>query len=263
MAPSVPALTRALDMFELFLANPSPLSVPEITTALGLPRSTVHDLVKTLAERNYLEGIEGTPRRYRPGLRLFQLGGVYISGVDLARLGQQLAAETASLCDETVQVAILEQADVIYIAKADSSQALRLVSSIGGRLPANCTACGKALLATLEDAKINELYRGVRSLPSMTPASVTSLTALKAQLAEVRRTGVAYEYCESNNDAACIAAPVYDRSGQVVAAMSMSVPVLRWVDELRPAREKIILEAAERLSRRLGYRMVDVDSLTA
>jgi IclR family KDG regulon transcriptional repressor len=253
MLPTVPALTRALDILELFLKDGHPRSIPEITRELQLPRSTVHDLIKTLADRSYLNVIESSPRRYSPGLRLFQLGSLYRSGVDPQRLSQQVAAEVANRCDETVHVAILDNLDAVYIAKADTSQAVRLVSSIGAILPANCTAGGKVLLSSLSDYDLDNRVAASGPLKGMTKRSVSSLSKLKAELEKIRSGGLGFEYCESNEHAACLAAPVYGADGAIVAAISMTVPVVRWSEDQRPEREQIIIEGAARLSSLLGF----------
>jgi IclR family KDG regulon transcriptional repressor len=253
VATTVPALARALDVLELFLSGSKPLSIAEIVEALGVPRSTAHDIVNTLADRHFLQAVDGVPRRFRPGMRLLQLGNAYIDDVDLAKLGREVAALASAECDETVHVAILEGTSVVYIAKADSTRAVRLVSRVGGRLPANCTACGKALLAGLDDGQLDALY-GTLPLPAMTQSSISSLPRLKRELSDVRASSIAFENCESNQDAACVACAVRDGSGEVVAALSISVPVTRWSDQHRAFCEGVAVIFAQELSTRLGYR---------
>jgi IclR family transcriptional regulator, KDG regulon repressor len=165
-----------------------------------------------------------------------------------------VAAEVAGLCDETVHVAVLEGTEVIYIAKMDSTQPVRMVSAVGRRLPAHCTAVGKMLLATLSPAAFEARYPARQRLLSMTPHSISSTPALRRHLAEIRTNGVAYEFCESNDAVACVAAPVRDHEGQVVAAMSISVPIVRWDDERAKKLGSIVREGAVALSTRLGHR---------
>lgn len=148
MGRLVPAVTRALDILELFLDGDGTLSAPDIVRKLQLPRTTVHELVTTLAARSYIVQVPGQPGRYRLGVRPYQLGSRYAEQLDLAAEGQQVARSVAETCDETVHVAILEGTDVIYIAKVDSTHAVRMVSAAGRRLPAHCTSVGKMLLAS-------------------------------------------------------------------------------------------------------------------
>src|SRR5215203_2637999 len=115
MGRLVPAVTRALDILELFLDGDETLSAPEITRSLGLPRTTVHELLTTLAARNYLVTVPDQPGRYRLGVRPYQLGSRYAAQLDLPAEAQQVARSVAETCDETVHVAILEGTDVIYI----------------------------------------------------------------------------------------------------------------------------------------------------
>ncbi|MFP8941070.1 IclR family transcriptional regulator [Streptomyces fenghuangensis] len=256
MGRLVPAVTRALDILELFLDGDGTLSAPEITRKLGLPRTTVHELVTTLAARSYLVPVPGQPGRYRLGVRTYQLGSRYAEQLDLAAEGQQVARSVAETCDETVHVAILEGADVIYIAKVDSTHAVRMVSAAGRRLPAHCTSVGKMLLASLPPDELDARLPGPGDEPlrAMTRNSITSPEELREALAEIRERGVAVERRESNPDVSCVAAPVRDGTGKVVAALSISVPMIRWSEERRAELENLAVEGAAELSARLGHR---------
>ena len=159
MGRLVPAVTRALDVLELFLDSDGTLSAPEVTRRLELPRTTVHELLTTLAARSYLVQLPDQPGRYRLGVRTYQLGSRYAEQLDLAAEGQQVARGVAETCDETVHVAVLEDADVIYIAKVDSTHAVRMVSAAGRRLPAHCTSVGKMLLASLPPTELEARLR--------------------------------------------------------------------------------------------------------
>ncbi|WP_306326122.1 IclR family transcriptional regulator [Streptomyces venezuelae] len=257
MGRLVPAVTRAFDVLELFLEGDGTLSAPEITRRLQLPRTTTHELVTTLTARNYLVPVPGQPGRYRLGVRTYQLGSRYAEQLDLAAEGHQVAREVADTCGETVHVAVLEDMDVIYIAKVDSSHAVRMVSAAGRRLPAHCTAVGKMLLAGLPEAELEERLDAStagRGLVPMTPRSITDPDALRAALAEIRILGVAGEQRESNPDVSCVAAPVRDRSGRVVAALSVSVPVHRWTEQRENEFTALAVKGANELSERLGHR---------
>ncbi|WP_309055762.1 IclR family transcriptional regulator, partial [Streptomyces sp.] len=223
------------------------------TRRLQLPRTTTHELVSTLVARNYLVSVPDQPGRYRLGVRTYQLGSRYAEELDLAAEGRQVAQEVAETCGETVHVALLEDMDVIYIAKVDSTHAVRMVSAAGRRLPAHCTAVGKMLLATLPEAELEARLDG-RELTAMTPNSLTDPDALRAALAEIRILGVAVEQRESNPDVSCVAAPVRDRAGRVVAALSISVPVHRWHEERENELTALAVRGAGDLSARLGFR---------
>ncbi|GAA3399080.1 IclR family transcriptional regulator [Streptomyces roseoviridis] len=253
MGRLVPAVTRAFDILELFLQSDDTLSAPEITRKLGLPRTTTHELLTTLAARHYLTAVPEQPGRYRLGVRTHQLGSRFSEQLDLAAEGRRVAQETADTCDETVHVAVLEDLDVIYIAKVDSTHAVRMVSAAGRRLPAHCTSVGKMLLASLPEAELDARIDG-RELTAMTPDSITDPAALRAELAAIRARGTATEHRESNPDVSCVAAPVRDGSGRVVAALSISVPVIRWSEERETELAELAARGAADLSLRLGHR---------
>ncbi len=254
MGRLVPAVTRALDILELFLDGDGTLSAPDITRRLGLPRTSVHELVSTLVARNYLAHVPEQPGRFRLGVRAYQLGSRYAEQLDLAAEGQRVAREVAETCGETVHIALLEGTDVIYVAKVDSTHAVRMVSAAGRRLPAHCTAVGKMLLASLPEAALAERIPADGELTAMTEHSVTSPAELHTQLALIRDRGVAVEQRESNPDVSCVAAPVRDRAGRVVAALSVSVPMIRWSEERCAELAGLARKGADELSARLGHR---------
>ena len=258
MTRAVPALNRALDILELFVHQVG-LSTADITDQLDLPRTTVHELVATLVGRSYLVPMATQPTRYRLGVRVFQLGGQFAEQVDLVREAQAASEWVAARCDETVHVAVLEGADVCYLAKVDSTHPVRMVSAVGRRLPAHCTAVGKVLLAMLPPDQLHAVLprrsgRSAADLPAMTEHSISSVAVLRERLGAVRTVGLAYDDCESNEAVRCVAAPVRDHTGQVVAAMSISVPTIRWNGSRKREWAALVREGAARLSEQLGHR---------
>src|SRR5688572_13672595 len=249
----VPAVTRALDILELFLDCPQ-LSAREVTERLGLPRTTVHELLVTLVARAYLISVPGQPVRYRLGMPLFQLGAAFAGRLDLVREAQGVARDVGAACNEAVHVAVRDGADVIYLVKVDSTHPVRMVSAVGRRLPAHCTAVGKILLSGLGEEALDARYPRNQNLTGMTPRSVVSPTKLRAQLTEIHDSGIAFDDCESNEAVRCVAAGVYDHTGRMVAAMSISAPIMRWNDANAAQWTELISEGSQSLSQRLGHR---------
>lgn len=253
MGKTVTSVKRALSILELFLDNVRSLSVPEIIARLDLPRTTAHDLVQTLLSNGYLERLDSDSHRYVLGVRVFELGGVYTSRLDITEEARKVARKISDTCDETVQVAILEGADVVFIIRVDSSQTLRLVSAVGSRLPAHLTAVGKTLLAEITDKELSALYKGQTILSTMTPNSIGTVDKLITELKETRERGYAIDDCESNEYARCVAAPIFDRSGKACAAISITVPVTRKDAQRQKHLAKLVLDGAREISVRLGY----------
>lgn len=252
MGRLVPAVTRALDVLELFLQGDGTLSAPEVTRRLRLPRTTVHELLTTLAARSYLVKDPDRPGQYRLGVRTYQLGSRYAEQLDLAAEGRQVARRLAADCGESVHVAILDGTDTVCVAQAESTHAVRLVSVAGHRLPAHCTAAGKALLASLPAPELDARLGGP-ALTALTPHTITGAAELRAALDAVREQGFAVEHQESGPGVGCVAAPVHDRSGQVVAALSVAVPLIRWNEERARELAALAGRGAGELSRRLGH----------
>ncbi|UQU63462.1 IclR family transcriptional regulator [Couchioplanes caeruleus] len=247
----VPAVSRALDILELFLERPQ-LSAREVMERLDLPRTTVHELLVTLVERAYLISVPGQPVQYRLGMPLFQLGAAFAGQLDLVREAQGVTRDLAAACNEAVHVAVLDGADVIYLVKVDSTHPVRMVSAVGRRLPANCTAVGKVLLSGLDPVALDAvLAKG--DLPGMTPDSITDPDLLREHLDRVRAEGLAVDSGESDGAMRCVAAAVRDHSGVVIAAMSVSAPIIRWTPQAHVEWADLVREGAATLSARMGY----------
>lgn len=250
-----PAVMRAFQILSL-MRERGPMTVREVATGLDLPRSSVHELMHTLATLGAIAPADGGGGRFGLGLLLHELGSAYLSEVDLAREGQRVAEQVAAACGETVHLATLDGIEVVYLVKVDSIHAVRMVSAVGRRLPAHCTGVGKALLAGLPDDELARRFGGDEArLPAMTPGSIASVPALRVALAAVRRAGYAIDDCESNRDVRCVAAPVYDHRGAMVAAVSISVPVSRTAEDWPGELTGLVRTGAADLSRRLGQGM--------
>lgn len=249
---TAPALRRGLDILELFLESNDGLKVPEMTERLGIPRASVHELVGALVERGYLQAKPDVPGRFVLCVRALQLGGAYERELDLAEVGRETARRIAAKCGETVQIVVREGKHVVYLVKVDSTHSIRLVSEVGRRLPAHCTAVGKALLAALPDDEVDALFPDDASLMPMTSNSISTKERLFRELALTRERGFAEENGESNENAACVAAPVYDRSGNCISAISISVPSSRMDETKKSEYINLVLQGARELSTSLG-----------
>lgn len=248
----VPALVRGLDILKLLGQEPG-LAAPAIATQLELPRTTVHELLKTLESRGFVTMSDGSG--YRIGVPLFELGKTYERGLDLVEVGKRSAEAVAAQCGETVQIAVLDLTEVIYIVQVNSTHTVQLVSSVGGRLPAHLTAVGKVNLAFQPPEVVMERYPSGQALTTMTPASIDTTDALHETLQQIRSDGVAWDACESNPDVCCVAAPIRNATGSVAAGMSVSVPVHRWNPAAAAHLRALVVAGADRVSADLGHRV--------
>lgn len=248
---TAPALRRGLDILELLIDEDEGLRVPDITHRLDLPRATTHELVNTLADRGYVTVSKETGR-VTLGVKVLRLGAGYERGLDLSSVGRECATAVAAECGETVQLVVRDGSFAVFIVRIDSTHRVRLVSQVGSRLPASCTAGGKVLLSAMPPAELAALIPDDAHLERMTPNSIATRERLDADLAAIRAQGWGMEFCESNDHVTCVAAPVFDRLGECIAAMSISTPVLRWDEADRSRYVALVRAGAAEMSRRLG-----------
>lgn len=249
---AVKSLARGLTILEVLSAHPDGLTLSEISRSLALPKSSTHALLHNLLERDYL--MDGRrDRTYRLGPRLFQLGNAYVHGIDLVADGQETVRAVSRRCDETVHLATLEGRDVLYVAKEEGTSYIRMVSALGQRVPAHGTGVGKMLLSSLTEEELSALYPPEYPPQQMTARTIADLSAMKVELGRTRERGYALDDEESTVGLRCVAAPVYDAAGTMVAAMSISVPVARWSRNRQDELLALVLAGTRELSARLGY----------
>ena len=174
----------------------------------------------TLEERRYVH-CDKHSGQYSIGISAYVLGTSFPAEQSLAVL-HRVMEEVVARCRETCQLGVLDQGNILYLEKVDSPQAIRLISRVGDRLPANATALGKALLSGLSDEEVRTLYAA--GLPRLTSHTVTELPQLLDQLAQIRSGGLAAEREECAQQLACWAVPLR-RKGRVFAALSVSAPL--------------------------------------
>ena len=249
----VKSAARVFDVFELLVRHPDGLSLTEISDALVFPKSSAHGLLNTMVARGYLrEGLRD--RTYRLGPALFELGSAYINSTDLVSDGWEIVRATSRACNETVHLAVLDGSDVLYVAKEESTNTIRMVSAVGKRFPAYATGVGKVLLGNFRESVLRAHLPAQDPLPRITPNTITDVATLIETIETARSRGYAIDIEESTVGLCCVAAPVFDASGSIVAGMSISVPSVRFTAERQRALLALITQQTDRLSTILGYR---------
>jgi DNA-binding IclR family transcriptional regulator len=239
---------RALDVLEAVAAGPATLS--ELSRELEIPKSSLHGLVRTLVERGWVTPTDdGT--RLRLGLKALRLGTRFVDEDDLVARAADMLDRLATVTGETVQQARLDGDQVVYVAKRDSQHPVRLISAVGGRLPAHATALGKALLAARDDDTVRALLTS--PLRPLTRRTLVDLDALLADLDETRRRGYALDEEEAAEGLRCFAVVVPPTRRQRVSpatdAVSVSVPTFRLDGDREEQLVETLLEEQQRLTR--------------
>lgn len=250
--PTIKSALRVMLLVELLTQHPDGMTFPEIRTALELPKSSLHGLLKVMSGRGHLIFDPGS-KNYRLGVRYWAAGQAYRAGADLATISLPYLEAARDTLDETVQLSVLDGLENVYIAKVDSDQVLQLVSRVGSRLPAHATGLGKVLLAHLDPEELDRRLDGAE-LKRFTPTTVADADGLRQVLHQVRASGYATDDGEYTRGVFCVAVPVRGRDGEVVAAMSCSVPSIRVDEGTQERMIDTLREQSRSLSAVLGHR---------
>jgi len=248
----VPAAAKTLHILEALAAFERPVTLQELTEHTGLPKSSVHSILATLETLRYIE--REAANTFRLGPKAVQIGAAAQRTTNLSQLFHQTARKIVQECGETVQLTILDQAEVIYVAREDGTQPVQLASNIGGRLPAYATASGRVLLAALPETSIEALFAR-RPFPTLTARTISSLNQLKPELGLVRERGYAHDDQETSEGLECLACPIYDRTGQVVAGISVSFLSVRATPEHLQHILELVQRGAQAISEQMGGRV--------
>lgn len=248
---SIHAVERAIAILRTFSPEAPSLGVSDLARRVGLHKSTVHRLLATLERQGFVVQ-DAAGGQYRLGLQLLELGTLVLAGIELRKVARRHLEEVHHACGETVHLAILDEGEVVYIDKLDGTRGVRMYSSIGRRSPAHCTGLGKALLAWQPAGVLEQIIQR-RGLLAYTSRTITSPETLRDHLALVRLRGYAIDNGEHEEFIRCAAAPVFDHTGQVAAAVSIAAV---GVDVESPRFQEfasLVQQSARTVSETLGH----------
>lgn len=249
---SVTSAARALDILEALSNGGRPMSVTELANASGIPRPTAFRLLATLQERNW---VYKDDVYYRLGFKCFQLGAVAGKGLEIRTQALPYLVDLRDRLDLNVQIAKLEDWRVVYLERVLARrQSIEMPSRAGAILPAHCTALGKTMLASKNLEAVTAWVNRV-GLKSFTSATITTAPDLIAELLRIRSRGYATERGEREPHVTCIAAPIMDASGEIVAAVSIAGPSSRFPEAIIGSdMANGVVETARKISTALGAR---------
>ena len=249
---NIRVLDRTFGMLAL-LADGKPRSLQQLSREAGLSPSTTFRQLASLAYYRYVERDDQTGQ-YRLGIACLELARAYYEADDLRRTALPELERLRDETRETVHLAILDQTEIVYIEKLQGLHPIGLMGSrVGGRAPAYCTGVGKVLLAH-QPLPVVKHYFIRRKLQRFTDNTITTYKDLIAELESVRSRGYALDHGEHESQVCCVAAPIFDLSGEVVAGLSISGPT----DRMEPIeRNRKMIEnarqTASHISTKLGY----------
>jgi DNA-binding IclR family transcriptional regulator len=247
----VQVLDRALGIIDALANSRDNASLAELAEKVKLHKSTTHRLVSIL-ERHRIVERDAQTGRYKLGLRLFELGSIAMDRFNIRDRAHPYLERLLYETDETVHLCAMDSGEVLYLDKMEPVRSVRMASRIGRRNPAHCTSVGKAIMAFLPEAEVDDILRQ-HGLSRHTPKTITTPAALKAELRSIHEKGYALDNEENEEGVRCIGAAVLDHNAHPIAAISISAPSFRLPMDKVPAVAAAVARVARGLSEELGY----------
>jgi len=219
----VASVEKGLGVIEAFSEARPRLSVTDVATVTGLTRAAARRYLLTLAKLGYAD-FDGKFFSLTP--RILRLGHAYLSSTGLPRMVQPFLEQISTATGESSSAAILDDTEIVYVARAATRRIMSINLAVGSRLPAYCTSLGRALLAQMPDANVEDYLRRAE-LRALTPKTKTKRDAILAALAETRKKGYALVDEELELGLRSLSVPLFDGRGAVIAAMNVSAQVAR------------------------------------
>ncbi|MFC3025299.1 DNA-binding transcriptional regulator KdgR [Vibrio zhugei] len=247
------AVSSVLKVFSILqaLGEQKEIGVSELSQRLMMSKATTYRFLQTMKTLGYVSQ-EGEADKYSLTLKLFELGSKSLEYVDIAELANKEMQYINQQTNEALHLGALDDNAIIYVHKIDSGYNLRMYSRIGRRNPLYSTAIGKVLLAEREEEFVRRTLRDVEFVQN-TPRTVRNVDQLLAELAIVREQHFAEDNEEQEQGLRCIATPVYDRFGSVIAAVSMSFPTIRFDESRKLEYVTMLHRACRTISENLGF----------
>ncbi len=251
-SPAVPLVSAAVRVLAVLekLSQQRAIALEEISREIKLAKPTVYRFLLTLQELGYARRAEGD--RWAITLKMFNVGSHALDHLDLHAAARPIAEELADELGETVHMGVLDGDSAVYVLKIESRYHIRMYSRVGRRMPLYCTSIGKVLLAYAPDKERKEALQGVEFL-AFTKKTIDSQAALDAELARIRKQGYALDNEEHEEGVHCIGTPIFDYTGAVIAALSVSWPGFRYAHGSETDKIAKVKNAANRISLILGY----------
>jgi DNA-binding IclR family transcriptional regulator len=244
------SVATAISLLKCFSETEVEIGVSGLARKLGVAKSTVHRLAVTLVSEGMLEQ-NAENGKYRLGIALFGLGALVRRRMNLSSEARQDLFALREATKETVQLAVLDETEIMYVYNLESTQAIRVNSDIGVRKPAFCTASGRAILAFQPERVAVVVAHGLKP---RAPKTNTDASALERLLDDVRDRGYATEDEECEAGMRAVAAPVRNETGAVVGSVSIAGPVQRLTKETMARFAPLVIKTADAISSRLGFR---------
>ncbi len=248
----VQSVDRALMLLEVISSTPEGFTLTEIVQKTDLTKTTALRLINTLLHCGYVRREKGS-YRYKLGFKVLTLSTEFQKSLQWKEEAIPFMKQLQEFSKETTNLAVLDKADVVYIERIESTHIIRASFRVGKRLPINCTALGKAMLAFMEPQKVAEIIDDMEFVVC-TDKTIDNKEDFLECLKTIRREGYAIDNEENQIGVRCVAAPIFDHNDQVIAALSVSGPIMRISDGYLVQLGHKVKETADNISLHIGRR---------
>lgn len=245
----ISSLEKGVRVLEL-LADQKALTVSQVAVSLGLNRAASHRFLATLKDLGYVE--KNDDNRYQLTFRVLELGMKVVNRSEVRQEARDFMQELARISNETVNLGYFDGRQILHLDKIDSCEILRIDAPLGSKTPAYCTALGKAILAHLPEDRLDAYLNRTRLAPHG-PNTIVSRKKLRQELKKTAKNGYALDDEELSRGLRCVAAPIFDHTGRVTYALSISAPTMRLPKKKVSQMKDQVIGACRQLSSRLGY----------
>ncbi len=247
------AVSSILKVFNILqaLGEQKEIGVSELSQRLMMSKATTYRFLQTMKTLGYVSQ-EGESDKYSLTLRLFELGSKSLEYVDLISIAEKEMRHISEKTNEALHLGALDENAIIYIHKIDSGYNLRMQSRVGRRNPLYSTGIGKVLLSGHDEAFVRDALKDVEFIKH-TDKTLENVDQLLAELEHVREVHYAEDNEEQEPGLRCIAAPVYDRFGNIIAGLSISFPVIRFDEKRMSYYVDLLQTASKNISKELGF----------
>lgn len=243
-------IQKAFDVLEIFLDRDE-IRLADLASLTGMNVSTAHRVVMSLVKRGYLTQRQKR-QKYSLGTKFLQFSHVLSRRMKIRAVAFPILDGLNKMLGESVNIAILDQNEAVYIEHIESNQNLRIFTQVGNRVPLHCTGVGKIFLAHMNGEELEKVLNG-KNLLAYTQNTVTDVTKLKQDLAVVRQEGIGTDDEEREIGVKCIASPIKNDIGSIIAALSVSGPSARLSSKRIREMKPLIRSCALEISRAMGY----------
>jgi len=249
---TVQALDRMIQILEELALHRDGCGITMLSNLTGLHKSTVHRILNTLMSRGYISK-NNENGKYSLGVRILYLSSAILDRMDVRTVARPFLERLCRDTDEVVHLSTLDGTEAVYIDKVESpNKSVRMYSQIGKRVPLHCTGVGKILLAWLPEKEV-EYILSIKGMDAYTKNTITNMEDMKKHLAEIRKNGYAVDELEHEEEIRCVAAPIFDISGKVIASVSVSGTIMHITPDRMPKLTEEVLKTAKDISYQLGY----------